>query len=213
MKTLDENRDFLDQSIPVLSNRLILEFMKREIIKIDHYDPEMLGPTSYRLRASKLRFHQADEDGIPLADGTSDLEKSTGRVIHPGEYVVVSPKETIFLSEGAVADFYPASLCIEHNLTVTAGRLDANYHRSLVFGVYNAGTNDFTITKATQVLRVSFGWLGQFNLPDYSGNPPGSYIPKLEQLREAEKSFDAVATEALNSKKRIEEQIKKLSKG
>lgn len=204
---------YLKQPIPVLSNRMILEFMKSDRIRIGDYDPEMLGPTSYRLRASKIRFHQADEDGIPLVDGTADLEKSGSRTIHPGEYVVFSPKETILITEGLVADFYPASHCIEQNLTVTAGRLDANYHQSLVFGLYNGGSNDFTITKSSQLLRVSFGWMGDFNIPDYGSEPAGAYIPKLEQLREAERTYDAVASEALAKKKEIEEQISKLSKG
>jgi deoxycytidine triphosphate deaminase len=210
----DENElsEALKNPIPVLSNRLILEMMKMGKIKIGDYDPAMLGPTNYRLRANKVRFHQYHEDGFAVADGIVSLENGKDRVLHPGDSVVVSPKETILLDEGLIAEFYPASFCIENNLIVTAGRLDAKYHNSLVFGLYNAGSEDFTIKSSTEFLRVSFSWLGQLNMPNYSGFVPGAYIKKIEELRDAEQRIAEVAGQLAQQRAQIERQIEELTK-
>lgn len=211
MSNESELKEILKHPIPVLSNRLILEMMRLEKIKIGDYDPAMLGPTNYRLRANKVRFHQYHEDGFAVADGVVSLENGKDRVIHPGDYVVISPKETILLEEGLIAEFYPASFCIENSLVVTAGRLDAKYHNSLVFGLYNGGSEDFTIKSSTELLRVSFSWLGDYNIPNYSGFVPGAYIKKIEELRDAEQRISEVASQIAEQRAQIERQIASLT--
>lgn len=73
---------------------------------------------------------------------------------------------------------------------VTAGRLDAGYEADLVFGVFNAGRSEILLTSEFQLIRVTFGWLGNQNMPTYAGAPPGAYIPQMEQLRRRETELD-----------------------
>ena len=180
----------LEHPIPVLSNGVLLTLMEAKLISIDPFDAERLGPTAYRICPHRLRFHFEDEEGLTVADRVVYLGADTERVLRPGEYAVVSPRERITIEGGFVADFFPSSWCIENRLVVTAGRLDAGYNADLVFGVYNAGRSDVVFTSTFQLARVSFGWMGRKNMPVYTGSPPGAYIPQLAKLREREAALN-----------------------
>ena len=118
---------------------------------------------------------------------------------------MVSPRERISLEPGLIVDFFPSSWCIENNLLITAGRLDAGYHADLVFGVFNAGKSDVRLTIEFQLIRASFGWLGRNNMPVYSGVPPGAYIPQLETLRKREAELDQAETQLQQQRNEIHE--------
>nr|WP_294525202.1 hypothetical protein [uncultured Rhodopila sp.] len=193
MPTEDTIDDILEHPIPVLSNRLILGLIERGDLQIDPFQPERLGATSYQICPYRVRFHVEDEDGITLADKIVRLTPGIGRDLRPGEYAVVSPKERIRIAEGFVASFFPSSWCVENQLLLTVGRLDAGYTADLVFGVYNAGISDVRLTAQFQLARVSFGWLGRYNTPVYGGLPPGAYIPQLSKLREREAELNSEA--------------------
>jgi deoxycytidine triphosphate deaminase len=173
----------LKDPVPVLSNTLILELMAIGRISIKPFDPVQLGPTSYRIRPDLIRFHFEGDDERNSYHRSIALQESDARELRSGEHVIVSPSEKIQLAKGFIADFFPSSWCIERKLIVTAGRLDAGYEAELVFGVFNAGRVDVTLTRETQLLRASFGWLGSQNIPEYPDLPPGSYIPDLADLR------------------------------
>lgn len=179
-----------DTPVPVLSNDWIGRLMGAKKIIIDPYDAERLAPTAYRLTSHRMRFYVRDEEGLHSIPEIINLENDNGRELRPGEYGVISPKEKIYLVDGFVADFYPSSWCIENNLLVTAGRLDARYNADLVFGVFNAGRSEVALTANFQLVRASFGWLGKKNIPSYDGPPPGAYIPQMEELRKREEQLD-----------------------
>jgi deoxycytidine triphosphate deaminase len=188
----------LSDPIPVLSNVMLEKLVASGLLRIDYFKKEMLGPTSYRIRPKKVRHHRRDEDEIILADGEVILGPDRSYSMGPGEYIVFSPEESFFLGEGMVADFYPSSWCVERNLCLTAGRLDANYHNSLVFGLYNAGRSDVEIKHVSQLARVTFGWLGSKNMPDYSGSKAGSYIDGVDRLRGVSAAFEELAEQIRN---------------
>lgn len=173
--------------IPALSNNLLVRLIEAGQIAISNFDPRKLAPTSYQITPGLVRYHVEDEDGFPLAGGVRNLAHGGQQAVRPGEYVVVSPQEVIELAPGFTVDFFPSSWCVENRLVVTAGRLDHSYKGDLVFGVFNAGRYDVTLTSTFQLLRASFSWLGKENLPAYDeALPPGSYIPNISKLRERE---------------------------
>lgn len=203
---MDDNASLdtlLDAAIPVLSNHLILRLLEADCITIDPFDANKLAPTAYHICPHRLRFHTEDEDGIILADRAIRLHEGEGRDLRPGEYAVVSPRERITLTDGFVADFFPASWCVENKLVLTAGRLDAGYDGDLVFGVFNAGRLDVRLTRGFQLARVTFGWLGPGNTPVYTGRPPGAYIPELTKLRKREEDLDSAEQDLRRQKKEI----------
>ena len=179
-----------DMPIPVLSNRWILKLLEMGTINIEPFDSDLLGPTAYRLTPHRMRFHFRDEEDLLIAPEIVHLDADHGRELRPGEYGVISPRERISIAHGFVADFFPSSWCIENKLLVTAGRLDAGYEADLVFGVFNAGRSEILLTSEFQLIRVTFGWLGNQNMPTYAGAPPGAYIPQMEQLRRRETELD-----------------------
>lgn len=176
--------------IPVLSNAWILALLEAGKINIEPFNAGNLGPTAYRLTPHRMRFHFRDEEGLLTPPEIIRLDADHGRELRPGEYVVVSPKEQISIAEGFVADFFPSSWCIENNLLITAGRLDAGYDADLVFGVFNAGRSEMLLSSEFQLIRVTFGWLGAHNIPVYAGSAPGAYIPQMEELRRREAELD-----------------------
>ena len=107
-------------------------------------------------------------------------------MLQPREHVVVAIRERITLTEGFVADFFPASACIEKGLVLVAGRLDANYEHAIVFGVFNASAVEVQLDPTKQLARITFGWLGNDNRPNYSGFKPGAYIDRIADLRKTE---------------------------
>lgn len=202
-----ELRQLLAHPIPVLSNVRILNFMRDGMIRINPFAPEQLGPTCYRLRPGRIRFIRYDE-GL-RDDGTIALHEDNVRYrLEPQEHVVVSINEEIEVSPGVVADFYPSSYCIEQRLVLTAGRLDAHYKHAIVFGVFNAGVDSVELTRDFQLARVTFGWLGQQNIPNYDGVPPGSYIHRIEDLRRRENELETQRQALESERHRLEAQIR-----
>lgn len=200
----DSSESLLDTPIPVLSNCLILQQLEAERIVIEPFEADNLAATNYHLLPHRIRFHVEDEDGFLLPDKVIQLREGETWDISPGEYAVVSPREQIVLTEGFVADFYPSSWCIENNLLLTLGRLDAGYQRDLVFGVFNAGRTNVRLTRNFQLARVTFGWLGRDNIPAYGDLPPGAYIPQIESLRKREAELNSAEDELRRKKEEIE---------
>ena len=199
----DSIGDPFDAAIPVLSNRLILYLIATDRITINPFNIDRLAPTAYQLCPHRVRYRIDDENGNPLEDTIIELVEDEWRDLRPGEYAVVSPIERITLAPGIVADFYPSSLCIEKELILTAGRLDENYQEDLVFGVFNAGRYNVRLTSEFQLTRVTFGWLGVKNIPLYSDEPPGTYIPDLALLRRRSVDINTSTTITPSQKKKI----------
>jgi deoxycytidine triphosphate deaminase len=181
-------------------------------ISIDPFHAERLGPTSYRICPYRLRFNVEDEEGLRVPAQVSVLSAGKERELRSGEYAIVSPEEKISLSEGFVADFFPSSWCIENKLLITAGRLDTNYSADLVFGIFNAGRSDVILSNSTQLLRVTFGWLGSDNMPVYRGQPPGAYIPELNKLRARDADLEQAEAEIQRKRKEIRAALEALEK-
>jgi deoxycytidine triphosphate deaminase len=204
------SRKLLDTPISVLSNASILQLLETKKIIIDPFDADHLGPTAYRLTPHRMRFHFEDEEGLLTTPEVIRLDADHGRELRPGEYGVVSPRESISVAEGFIVDFYPSSWCVENKLVITAGRLDAGYTEDLVFGVYNAGRSPVVLTAQFQLIRATFGWLGRSNLPVYKGPPPGAYIPQMEELRKREAELDAAEDHLQRQRAQIQQAREKL---
>lgn len=179
-------------------------------LSITPFNGDQLAPTAYRLCPHRVKYVIWDDDGFEIPQVTVLSDKKT-KVLRPGEYVVVSPQEHIELGNGLIADFYPSSWCAERNLLVSSGRLDAGYTSELVFGVYNASRYDVELTKNFQLVRATFAWLGEHNMPTYS-KVPGAYLPQLNKLRQERKAaLDRRDAEASRLQE-LEAQIAEISK-
>jgi deoxycytidine triphosphate deaminase len=178
------NAPLPNHPVGVLSNQLIRRCIDADWIRIDPFRSDLLGPTAYRLRPHKVRYHRRDED--TLLDAGSTLLSAHAYSLQPKENIVVSIEERITLHDGIIATFYPASLCVEQGLILTAGRLEPHYKHAIVFGLFNASDEEVTIAPDIQIARASFSWLGADNIPQSHGDVPGDYIKNVDRLRNQE---------------------------
>lgn len=157
--------------VPVLADHVIAECVENGVIKIDPFREERIGPTAYRLFPYRVRQDRVDEENGVREDGEyiewRTLSRRDGYFLRPGEHVVVELEERIVVDEGLFGDFYPASYLIENGLMLTCGRLDARYSLPIRFGLCNMSPHPFKLGPRTQIARISFGWLGLENIPDY----------------------------------------------
>lgn len=145
-----------------LSNADVLEYLRTGLIDISRFERGNLKLAHYRLRPGNAFATGAlGPDGRRTRQFVHDFADGP-LTLRPRELLLVTPLERVFLADGIVADFRPASTLIEQGFGLTAGKLDPGYgklggqNQEFIMGLYNQLDDDNTFVPDFGLANISF---------------------------------------------------------
>jgi len=202
--------------VGLLSDKKIKEYVKKGIIKIEPFDENSVGPSSYdvrlgyRFRIFKNRnieaidiknykenflFRKENKDEIIESYTTSDLiilknpEKYI--VIHPGEFILASVYEYIELPDNIAAQIQGRSSIARLGLIIhtSAGWIDPGYAGHLTLEIINVNKMPIKLYPLIKIAQIQFFELEEKSEEPYNKRKNSKYY-KEEGATESRISID-----------------------
>jgi dCTP deaminase len=129
----------------IVPDHEILECLKEGILKIDPYSAEGLTPNGYDVRISEVR----------LANSNSTIREGTA-VVPPMSMFYVSTIERVELPDDMAAQLWARTSWIRKGLLVGLGKVDAGFHGTLTFTVFNASPSPVEIPIGSRFVQIVF---------------------------------------------------------
>lgn len=145
-----------------LSNADLLECLRVGLIQISRFERSNLKLAHYRLRpGNAFAMGAAGPDGRRPREFVHDFADGA-LTLKPRELLMITPLERVYLADGIVAEFRPASTLVEQGFGLTAGKLDPGYGRlagrkqDFIMGLYNQLDHENTFVPDFGLANVSF---------------------------------------------------------
>lgn len=129
----------------VLSDKEILEYIKRGEIVITPFEPSCLNPAGYDLRSA------------------SEL------TIKPKQYKLTATLETVELGLELMASLHIRSSLAREGVIGSFAAIDPGFRGQLTLNLHNDGENAVTIRKGEPIVQTVFHKLGNRATKGYSG--------------------------------------------
>lgn len=134
----------------LLSDRQILEAMKKKRMNIDPFYEPSLEPASYDLRLGKRVLVSGMENEI-------EMEKKRSVTLKAGDFALATTMEKITLSSDIVGHIGSKSYYVRKGLILLAGlQIDPGWDGNLVLGMYNASPRNITLDYQGPICTVDF---------------------------------------------------------
>ncbi|MFA5312425.1 MAG: dCTP deaminase [Methanomassiliicoccales archaeon] len=129
----------------IIPDHEILESLKEGLLKIDPYSPDGLTPNGYDVRVSEVRLagsEQTFREGVVSAP--------------PMSMFYVSTMERVELPDDMAAQLWARTSWIRKGLLVGLGKVDAGFHGTLTFTVFNASSAPVDIPIGSRFVQIVF---------------------------------------------------------
>jgi len=129
----------------IIPDHEILESMKEGRLKIEPYSAEGLTPNGYDLRVSEVR----------LVGSETTVKEGTAK-IPPATMFYVSTMERVELPDDMAAQLWARTSWIRKGLLVGLGKVDAGFHGTLTFTVFNASPSAVEVPIGSRFVQIVF---------------------------------------------------------
>ena len=130
----------------VLSDKEILEYLRRGKIKITPFEVSCLNPAGY------------------------DLRSSTNMVIKPKHYELTATLETVELGLSVMASLHIRSSLAREGIVGSFAVVDPGFRGQLTLNLHNAGKKEITILMREPIVQMVFHTLGSSARKGYDGS-------------------------------------------
>jgi len=191
-----------NNSLMLLSDKKIKEYIKSGKILVDPFDENLVGPASLDLRLGfKFRvFKNIDVEAIDPKEYKDDIifrtetdryiihhgkysdlyilrDQKTPFIVHPGEFVLASIYEYLKLPDNIAAQIQGRSSYARLGLIIhtSAGWVDPGYSGHLTLEVVNVNTIPIKLYPITCIAQISFFELDSVETP-YHARKDSKYV-------------------------------------
>ncbi|MEM3715111.1 MAG: dCTP deaminase [Nitrososphaeria archaeon] len=190
----------------MLSDQLILEFIKRGDIHIEGFDESCLKPASYDMRLGKEAFLSSRKEKI-------DIEKAGLLRIPPGEFAIVLTYEKIKLSKRVAASIGLRSYFARKGLVLLAGpQVDPGFEGRLTLVLFNSSPKEAVLSYKEPFCTIEFYKLLEEAKKEYEGRYQHQDSIRAEDIEYFTELSGMTIGEILETIKGVNNSLNNLSK-